>query len=87
MSGEGTLRALDLFVVLKGTLRDSLGDDSCWQQVRRQSSGFSYDLRAESIKIHYEGSSMLKSLLTFTFCSAVYIHSRLIKTLLSQIEG
>lgn len=70
--------------------KNSLRSDSYWQQVRRQSSGFPYDLQPESIKIHYK-ISMLKSLLTatilFSSISAVYLHTHLIKILLAQIEG
>lgn len=79
------------FLISTTICRNSLRGGSYWQQVRRQSSGFPYDLQPENIKIHYKISSMLKSLLTatilFSSISAVYLHTHLIKILLAQIEG
>lgn len=57
------LRSLDLSVVVKGPLRD-IKEMTAVGSRSGDSNGFPYDLQEGSFKIHHEGPSMLKSLLT-----------------------
>ena len=69
------LRSLDLSVAVKGPMR-GIKETAAVGSRSGDSSGFPYDLEAGSIKIHHEGPSMVKSLLTSTiFFSHVSTHS------------